>query len=148
MNIANGSIVMDSDECPGRGNAFILVPVVCDDDVGWLSGNAPRVAETNSPFERAPMPVLTSTRINSATAMDNIVGGYRSANIDRAEFFVMIRELREIAAELDDPKPVLDEIDDVVRELAGGVNLGCNVSTGRFYNRYLDLRNIVTTSLG
>lgn len=91
------------------------------------------------------MPVLTPTRIDPATAMDNIVGGYRSANIDRAEFFVMIRALREIAAELHDPKQVLDEIDDVVRELAGGVNLGCNVSTARFYNRYLDLRNIVTT---
>jgi hypothetical protein len=80
--------------------------------------------------------------------MDNIVGGYRSANIDRAQFFVMIRELREIANELDDPKPVLREIDDVVRDLAGGANLGCNVSTGRFYNRYLDLRNLVTTLVG
>lgn len=94
------------------------------------------------------MPVLTSTRANPVTAMDTIVGGYRSANIGRAEFFVMIRGLREIATELDDPTPVLDEIDDVVRELAGGVNLGCNVSTGRFYNRYLDLRNLVTTLTG
>jgi hypothetical protein len=94
------------------------------------------------------MPVLTPTRSNATAAMDDIVSGYGSANIDRAEFFVMIRALREIAAQLDDAKPVLEEIDDVVRDLAGGVNLGCNVSTGRFYNRYLDLRKIVTTLRG
>jgi hypothetical protein len=98
-------------------------------------------------IRKGPMPVLTSTRVDPTIAMDNIVGGHRSANIGRAEFFVMIRGLREVATGLDNPKPILDEIDDIVRNLAGGVNLGCNVSTGRFYNSYLDLRNIVTTLL-